>query len=81
MPPKRKDTNGPTRLRVNALIDSDLRKRLAAFAGAHRLTESTVIESALTTHLAGFYFGQRTDKSAGQIDPEEIRTILPLKTG
>lgn len=81
MATKRKSVEPPERLRVNALINADLRKRLAAFAGVNRITESAVIESALEAKLSGFYYGQRTttkgDDSAEPIAPP---VVLPIRT-
>jgi hypothetical protein len=77
-------SQGPKRLRVQGLIDAELRRRLGAYSGAHGVTESQVIEEALRDRLKGFYYGNREARASVTITPGEEgdeRTVLAIRTG
>jgi hypothetical protein len=57
--PKRSGKKPPGRARKMIVIPADLARRLSAYAGWHRTTESAVVAELLEAKLSGVYLGQR----------------------
>jgi len=63
-----KKPNG--RARKMVVISADLARRLSAYAGWHRRTESAIVAEALESVLSGVYLGQRgISEPAPTIEP------------
>ena len=64
------------RYRISVDVNADLGRRFAAYAGFHKLTQSSIVESALLQVLKGFVVSQRTDSPTS--NESEDRQTLPI---
>lgn len=56
----------PGKVKVNLSLDAQLARRLAAFAGYHRLEMSEVVAKAVERELKGFVVAQREVAAAAE---------------
>jgi len=57
--PKRPGKKPSERVRKMVVLSADLAKRLSAYAGWHRITESAVVAELLEERLSGVYLAER----------------------